>query len=107
MVTRVPGWLLHHRITIEPYQGDSAYGPLYGPPVTDVPALVADTVRLVRAPDGRQVVSSAQLLLDPDTAVPAGSRITLPSGRATTPISVSPIDAPGLPVPAHTEVMCE
>ncbi|WP_257032529.1 hypothetical protein [Streptomyces sp. 1331.2] len=107
MVRRVPGWLLRHRITVEPYLGDSAYGPVYGPPVPDVPALVSDTVRLVRAPDGRQVVSSAQVLLDPDSVVPAGSRITLPSGRITTPITVATVDAPGLPVPAHVEVSCE
>ncbi|MFD7738414.1 hypothetical protein [Streptomyces sp. MJM8645] len=107
MVTRVPGWLLRHRIIIEPYLGESAYGPVFGPPVVDVPALVSESVRLVRAPDGRQVVSSAQVLLDLDTTVPAGSRITLPTGRTTVPITVSTIDAPGLPVPAHQEVMCE
>ncbi|WP_371517991.1 hypothetical protein [Kitasatospora sp. NBC_01300] len=107
MVTRVPEWLLRHRITIEPYLGESAYGPAFGPPVVDVPALVSESVRLVRAPDGRQVVSPAQVLLDLDTTVPAGSRITLPTGRTTVPITVSTIDAPGLPVPAHQEVMCE
>lgn len=107
MVSRVPRWLLRHRITIEPYEGDSAYGPVFGPPVVDVPALVSEDVRLVRAPDGRQVVSSATVVLDLDTTVPAGSRITLPSGRTTVPITVSIVDAPGLPVPAHREVSCE
>ncbi|MFD4659339.1 hypothetical protein ACFWP2_27340 [Kitasatospora sp. NPDC058444] len=106
MVTRVPRWLLRHRIVIEPYVGESAYGPVYGPP-HDVPALVSEAARLVRAPDGRQVVSSAQVVLDLDTDVPAGSRITLPTGRATVPITVSTVDAPGLPVPAHKEVTCE
>ncbi|MER6360096.1 hypothetical protein [Kitasatospora sp. NPDC001527] len=107
MVTRVPRWLLRHRIVIEPYVGESAYGPIYGPPLDDVPALVSESARLVRAPDGRQVVSSAQVVLDLDTDVPAGSRITLPTGRTTVPITVSTIDAPGLPVPAHKEVTCE
>ncbi|WP_033251377.1 hypothetical protein [Kitasatospora phosalacinea] len=106
-MTRIPAWLLRHRITIERYRGDSAYGPLYDPPDEDVPALVSETIRLVRAPDGRQVVSSAQLLLDLDTDVPAGSRITLPSGRTTVPISIATVDAPGLPVPAHREVSAE
>ncbi|WP_405018171.1 hypothetical protein OHV05_15390 [Kitasatospora sp. NBC_00070] len=106
-MTRIPGWLLRHRITIEPYLGDSAYGPTYGPEQTGVPALVAESIRLARAPDGRQTVSTAQVLLAPGTTVPTGSRITLPSGRTTVPISVATLDAPGLPVPAHVEVVCE
>ncbi|MFJ5883463.1 hypothetical protein [Kitasatospora cineracea] len=105
-MTSVPGWLLRHRVSVEPYLGDSAYGPTYGPAI-ELPALVSESTKLVRAPDGRQVVSSAQVLLAPGADVPTGSHLTLPSGRTTVPISVATLDAPGLPVPAHTEVMCE
>ncbi|MCT9090591.1 hypothetical protein N4G70_17260 [Streptomyces sp. ASQP_92] len=103
----VPSFLLRHRVTVEPYLGDSAYGPRYGDSVADVPALVAETVRMVRAPDGREVTSTAQVIAAPDLVCPAGSRLTLPDGRVTTALSVAHHTAPGLPVPACTEVSCE
>ncbi|KOX16571.1 MULTISPECIES: hypothetical protein [unclassified Streptomyces] len=103
----LPEFLLRHRITVEAYEGDGAYGPVYGAPVPEVPALVAASVRMVRAPDGREVTSSAQIIAAPDLACPVGSRITLPDGRVTTALSVARHTAPGLPVPACSEVMCE
>ncbi|RZU21737.1 hypothetical protein [Streptomyces sp. BK239] len=103
----LPAFLLRHRITIEPYLGDSAYGPQYGPAVADVPVLVAESVRQVRAADGREVTSTAQVIAAPDLDCPAGSRLTLPTGRTTTALSVARHTAPGLPVPACCEVMCE
>ncbi|MEV4966657.1 hypothetical protein AB0886_05235 [Streptomyces sp. NPDC024062] len=103
----VPGWLLRHRITIAPYAGDSAYGETYGPPVGDVPALVSETVRTVRNKEGREVNSTAQFIADPDIDCPAGSLVTLPSGRITTVLHVALNTAPGLPVPQNAEVSCE
>ncbi|MEU6822803.1 hypothetical protein ABZ921_19425 [Streptomyces atriruber] len=106
-MVNLPAFLLRHRITVEPYLGDSAYGPQYGPAVADIPALVAESVRLVRAADGRDVTSTAQVIAEPGLNCPAGSRITLPTGRITTALSVAHHTAPGLPVPACCEVMCE
>ncbi|AGP56824.1 hypothetical protein [Streptomyces rapamycinicus] len=105
---RVPDALLRHRVTVEPYLGDTAYGPTYGPPVPNVRALVAATVRQVRrASDGREVVSTAQVITAPGLTCPPGSRVTLPDGRMTTAIATAEHTAPGLPVPACTEVSCE
>ncbi|MFE3586795.1 hypothetical protein ACFXOY_04640 [Streptomyces niveus] len=104
---KLPPWLLRHRITVEPYLGDSAYGPTYGPPVANVPALVAETIRTVRDREGRQVTSTAQIIAGPDLDCPAESRITLPDGRTTKAISVAHHTAPGLPVPQCTEVSAE
>ncbi|WP_435611777.1 hypothetical protein [Streptomyces sp. bgisy159] len=106
MVTRVPPSLLRHRIGVEPYLGDGAYRPTYGPPA-EHSALVGEAVRMVRAPDGREVTSTAQIIAAPDLDCPPGSRVTLPRGRITTAISTAVHTAPGLPVPASTEVMCE
>ncbi|WP_405561915.1 hypothetical protein [Streptomyces sp. NBC_01180] len=103
----VPTWLLPHRVTVEPYAGDSAYGKTYRPAVEDVPALVAETIRTVRDPQGREVTSTAQIITAPGLDCPAESRITLPDGRTTTAITVAHHTAPGLPVPQSTEVMCE
>ncbi|MEU9606389.1 hypothetical protein [Streptomyces sp. NPDC048057] len=107
MVSRVPSVLLRHRIRIEPYLADSAYGPRYGPAAEDVPALVDATPRLVRAPDGREVSAAATFIAAPDLDCPPGSRVTLPDGRTATALTVARHTAPGLPVPACTEVSCE
>lgn len=103
----VPTWLLRHRVTVEPYTGDSAYGPTYGPAVEGVPALVAATIRTVRNREGREVTSTATVYAAPDLDCPPESRITLPDGRQTKAIAVAPHTAPGLPVPECTEVSCE
>jgi hypothetical protein len=104
---KVPAWLLRHRVKVEPYAGDSAYGPTYGPPVEGVPALVTLAVRTVRDREGREVTSSATVIAGPDLDCPAESRITLPDGRTTRAIAVAKHTAPGLPVPESTEVSCE
>lgn len=104
----LPEWTLRHRITVEPYAGDSAYGKTYGPPV-EVRALVVWKVRTVRNGEGREVTSTATVYALPDLAAqcPPESRITLPDGRITRVIATAPHTAPGLPVPESTEVSCE
>ncbi|MGI5252776.1 hypothetical protein [Actinacidiphila glaucinigra] len=104
---KVPAVALRHRVTIAPFLGDGPYGPAWGPPVEDVHALVSEVVKMTRDSTGAQVVSTAQVLCLPDVVCPAGSRVTLPDGRRTVAISVAQHTAPGLPVPASTEVMCE
>ncbi|MFI2037605.1 hypothetical protein ACH470_23600 [Streptomyces bottropensis] len=103
----VPRWLLTHRITVEPYLGDSAYGPTYGAPVADVPALVTEEIKTVRDREGREVTSTAQIIAEPGLNCPPESRITLPDGRTTKAISIAQHTAPGLPVPQSTEVSAE
>lgn len=103
----VPTWLMPHRITVEPYEGDSAYGPVYGEAVTDVRAMVSAVIRTVRDRQGRETTSTAQVLTAPDVECPPESRITLPDGRTTRVIAVGPHTAPGLPLPESLEVNCE
>ncbi|MGE9695918.1 hypothetical protein [Streptomyces sp. CH6] len=105
-MTAVPGWLLRHRVQVEAYLGDSAYGPRYGPP-TEHRALVSESVRTVRDRTGRETTSTAQVITRPGLTCPPDSRVTLPSGRTTRALTVAHHTAPGLPVPASTEVMCE
>ncbi|MER5213701.1 hypothetical protein ABT063_24795 [Streptomyces sp. NPDC002838] len=100
----IPGYLLRHQVTVEPYEGDSAVGPLYGDPVT-VRCFLEEETRLVRAPDGREVTSSSTIYcrLDAVTAPPE-SKVTLPDGRETTVIAQIPHNGGGLPTPDHLEV---
>ncbi|MEH0470882.1 hypothetical protein QA943_18840 [Streptomyces sp. B21-097] len=106
-MSSLPEWVFCHRVTIEPYRGRGAYGEVYDTPVPDVPALAAYTVKRVRNPTGDEVTSTAQIYAAPGLDCPAGSRITLPDGRTTKAVQVSPHTAPGLGLPECTEVSCE
>ncbi|MEU6649512.1 hypothetical protein ABZ904_08695 [Streptomyces sp. NPDC046900] len=101
---KLPALWLRHEVTVEPYEGDSANGPLYGAPVA-VRCFLDERTRLVRAGDGREVTSGATVYcrLDAVTAPPE-SRVTLPGGRTTTVIEQVPHDGGGLPTPDHLEV---
>lgn len=100
----IPGFLLRHEVTVEPYEGASAVGPLYGAPVV-VPCFLEEKTRLVRAPDGREVTSSSTVYCRLDTVTaPPESRVTLPGGRQTTVIDQARHDGGGLPTPDHLEV---
>lgn len=103
MVT-LPGVWLQHQVTVEPYEGNTAKGPAFGTPVT-VRCWLEETNRMVRSPDGNEVVSSAQFYCRLDAVeAPPESRVTLPSGRVTTVLTAARRDAGGLPLPAHLEV---
>jgi hypothetical protein len=100
----IPASLLRHTVMVEPYEGDSAYGPQYGDPVA-VWCFLEQKTRLVRALDGREVTSSSTFYcrLDVVTAPPE-SKITLPDGRETTVIAEIRHSGGGLPTPDHHEV---
>ncbi len=95
---------LRHQVTVEPYEGDSAGGPVYGDSVS-VRCFLEEKTKLVRAPDGREVTSSSRFYcrLDAVTAPPE-SKVTLPDGRQTTVIDQQRHDGGGLPLPDHLEV---
>lgn len=100
----IPGFLLRHEATVEPYLGDSGYGPQYGDAVS-VRCFLEERNRLVRNAEGREVTSSSTFYcrLDAVTAPPE-SKVTLPGGRQTTVIAQLPHNGGGLPTPDHLEV---
>lgn len=105
-MSRIPNSLLRHRITIEPYRGDSSTGPLYGPPQT-VRAFVDEQTRAVVSPGGETVTSSSTAYCAPGTTAPPLSRVTLPSGRETKVITALSRDGGGLPTPDHVEIQLQ
>ncbi|MFF7485643.1 hypothetical protein ACFZBC_09105 [Streptomyces luteogriseus] len=105
-MSRIPGWLLRHRITVEPYLGESSKGPRYGPGQV-VRCFVDEETRAVRSPGGETVTSSSTAFTAPGTRVPPLSRVTLPSGRTTTVIAALNRDGGGLPTPDHVEIQLE
>ncbi|MFD8027816.1 hypothetical protein ACFV3F_03500 [Streptomyces sp. NPDC059717] len=101
---KLPGMWLRHRVTVEPYEGDSGVGPLFGDEVT-VRCFLEQKTRLVRAPDGREVTSGATFYCRLDAvSAPPESRVTLPDGRQTTVINQARNEGRGLPLPDHLEV---
>jgi hypothetical protein len=97
----IPGWLLPHTVTIELYQGETAYGPSYAPPVT-ARANVEDEEKTVRNSRGEEVVSGTRVWLFPTQECPPESRVTTPSGRVQSAITSSKFEFPG--TPSHREV---
>lgn len=105
-MSRIPGRLLRHRITVEPLLGTGTYGPVYGPAVT-VRCFLDQATRMVRSPNGEQVASSSTAYCRLATVAPPGSRVTLRGGRITTVITRLERDGGGLPTPDHCEVQLE
>jgi hypothetical protein len=99
--------LLQHEITIEPYLGDSAYGPKYGPAVTTVPAFVDQQTKRVAGPNGTQITSSSQAFCALDINAPALSRITLANGTVTTVINALRRDGGNFGTPDHLELQLQ
>ncbi|MEY9837443.1 hypothetical protein [Streptacidiphilus sp. EB103A] len=106
-MSRFPKTLLQHRITIEPYLGDSAYGPKYGPAVPGVPAFVDEQTKRVAGPNGTQVTSSSQAICALGTNAPALSRITLADGTVTAVINALRRDGGNLGTPDHLELQLQ
>jgi len=97
----LPEFLLRHRAVIEPYLGDSAGGPLYGPP-TPVDCYAEDKRRLVRDASGAEVIAETTLWCPLSTECPPGSRVIV-NGRTTTAITTSRLEFSDA-TPNHMEV---
>lgn len=105
----IPQWLYDKAgqpVTVEPYEGASAIGEVYGPPVT-ITMVVDHKRRLVRTASGVETVASTTLYGPLSANVPAQSHVTLADGRRITVITSHPHDGKTLPVPSHLEVICQ
>ena len=108
-MSALPRFLLRNEVTVEPYQGNTANGPLYGPGVA-VACYLEDGRQITRRDDGTEATSIARFFtrLDalPDGLAPS-SRVTLPDGRKTSVIQAARYDGAGLPTPDHWQVSLE
>lgn len=105
-MSKIPGFMLRHRITVEPLLGQGPYGPSYGPPV-EVRCFLDEQTRTVRDASGEDVVSSSTARCRLEETAPTGSRVTLPGGRQTTVLVALRRDGGGFPTPDHLEVQME
>jgi hypothetical protein len=106
MVRQVPGFLLRHTVTVEPYLGSTSKNDSYGT-AEAVRCLFDETTKQVTTPGGQTVTSGSNYITRPDHRPPLNSRVTLPDGRVTKVITVSRVDGGGLPVPSNTQVFLE
>lgn len=78
---RAPRSVLQHRVTIEPYRGTSGTAaPIYGNPITGVPALLTARRKVIRTGDDTVVVCTAMAIVGGDLDVPELSRVTVTKG---------------------------
>lgn len=72
---RVPATVFRQEISIEDYQGSTAYGPKFGAPRAVRCRIEGRRRRVVRA-NGVELVSSATALVPHDEVIPLESRVT-------------------------------
>lgn len=104
---RLPARFLPHVVTVLPKTGRSSTGDVYGASF-EWPCMRQGGRRLVRAPDGNEVLSTLALYGGPGEAdrFPPGSLVQWPGGTSTV-IGATDHDDGGLGAPQHTEVACE
>lgn len=103
----IPAYLLVHTVTVKPYEGSGAYGDVYGASFT-LPCYVEQERRVVRGPEGDDVISQTQVYADlTTTPIKPGSKVTLSDGTTTTVITVARHDDGGLTGLAHQQIDCE
>ncbi|TCO64384.1 hypothetical protein [Actinocrispum wychmicini] len=93
-----PNFVLPHAVAVRPYLGPGPYGDVFGDPVVVRRAFVEDRRRLVRSPDGEEVVSETTVRTRRNERIPLGSKVTVwqgtPHERTATVITVSVLDHP-------------
>lgn len=99
-MVQLPSGFLPHTVTVKPLTGSNGFGPAYGAPFI-VPAIVEEGARLVRNPDGAEVVSTVRVHCGFDVNVPVGSTVTVWAGtgreRVSEAISVDGSEHPLVP----------
>lgn len=96
----IPSYLLRQRATMEPYLGETAYGPKYGAPV-EVPVRLTTGRRVVVNARGEDVVTEAIAYFRPEVQVPELSRVAC-DGRQYVVVSATLHQGPTRP--AYLEV---
>lgn len=100
---KLPARMMPHGglVAYENKLGENAYGPQFAPKVTPGRAALDEKQRLVRTADGRDVIATARIALDPEHVLTLGSRVTLhpgtPRQRVTYVIVAAEANWPRLP----------
>lgn len=101
----LPGWLLTHRMVVEPFLGASGTGPAYGRPV-EVRCFVEPGRATARGGETRTAIETATIYAPLDTVITPEARVTV-EGRRVEVVSVTRRDGGGLPTPDHVEIVVQ
>lgn len=90
---------LGHTVTVEPFEGDGAFGQGYGASTSVSSVMVEHVDRLVRTSTGDDVQSNTRLYVPLESAdqFPLESRVTLGGGRQYTVAQTDSFEVYGLP----------
>lgn len=88
---------------VEPYLGDNAKGPTYGPSVA-MTCYIEQANNIIRDTEGRELVSTSKLWFPAGSSIPNQSRITV-GGLRSYALQVNVFSGGGLPTPDHVEVL--
>ncbi len=104
-MAEIPGFLLVHTVTVQPYAGTTGNGKTYGASVAGVACMRDDKRKLVRNSDAVEVVSETTLFLRLAHAAsfPPESLVDL-GDRTATVITTHPRTDGGLGAWQHLEV---
>jgi len=71
---KIPKWMLNQTVTVRPYSGSGAYGPVYGDTQT-VQARVEYSKQRTIDDEGNEVVSDTRVFFRPGVNVPSESEV--------------------------------
>ena len=75
---KLPQFVQPHVVTIEPYEGEGAYGPIYGDTYT-IKGYYVEKEEYSRNDDGDEVLSSSQLYTSENITLQKKSKLTFES----------------------------
>lgn len=100
---QVPGFMLRHEVSVEPYLGTNAVGEVFGTKVA-VKCHFVEATKMVRNASGEEVGSSAHYIAPPTHKPRENSRVTVPAGDTRKVVAVNNDTWPGMNVPANSTV---
>lgn len=96
---KIPKYALPHRVTIIPFKGNGAYGPIWDGlnAKKNVPCLIEPQTTVTANRDGEDVTIRAEAMFHPDYKVRENDKIQWPlTGAEYTVIELTPVHAMGL-----------
>jgi len=100
---QIPGFLMRHKVYVEPFIGTNAVGEVYGTRA-EVRCHFAEKIKMVRNAQGEEVSSSSSYIAAPSHRPPENSRVLTPNGDTRKVVALDHNTWPGMDVPANTTV---
>lgn len=100
---QIPGWMMRHKVFVEPYIGTNAAGEVFGTK-SGVKCHFIEKVKMVRNAQGEEVSSSSSYITVPAHSPPENSRVLVLDGTYRKVVAVERPTWPGMSVPANTTV---